>query len=250
MRSLFKSVRLSALPLALLAGLLLPIHADALTPFLQIQAKQWGNIYAGPNTNVQQVPREKSASIDAKSKFIVNYKNFPDWAKKDFQAAVDVWSANFASTVPITIDATWNRISSYGVLGSARPGSYFAGFDGAPDSSLWYPSALANAIAGKDLDPKQSEIIIQVNSLAEWNTTNDGLSHANQYDLESVFIHEMGHGLGFLSTDSYDAFFGYGNIEQPTPFDAKLLVHRTSLSSKRFIEFKKINVTGFPTRTL
>ena len=224
MRSLFKSVRLSALPLALLAGLLLPIHADALTPFLQIQAKQWGNIYAGPNTNVKQVPREKSASIDAKSKFIVNYKNFPDWAKKDFQAAVDVWSANFASTVPITIDATWNRISSYGVLGSARPGSYFAGFDGAPDSSLWYPSALANAIAGKDLDPKQSEIIIQVNSLAEWNTTNDGLSHANQYDLESVFIHEMGHGLGFLSTDSYDSFFGYGNIEQPTPFDAYVQV--------------------------
>jgi len=30
----------------------------------------------------------------------------------------------------------------------------------------------------------------------------------------------MGHGLGFLSTDSYDNFFGYGTIEQPTPYDA------------------------------
>jgi hypothetical protein len=30
----------------------------------------------------------------------------------------------------------------------------------------------------------------------------------------------MAHGLGFLSTDSYDTFFGYGTIEQPTPYDA------------------------------
>jgi hypothetical protein len=189
-----------------------------------VEAKQWGNIYAGPNTTEKQQPRKKVAYLEAKSKFIVNYKNFPDWAKRDFQAAVDVWSANFSSTVPITIDATWQRIASFGVLGSARPGSYFSGFNGAPDSSLWYPSALANALAGKDLDPKQSEIVIQVNSLAEWNTTNDGLSHVNQYDLQSVFIHEMGHGLGFLSTDSYDSFLGYGSIDQPTPFDAYVQV--------------------------
>jgi Fibronectin type III domain len=224
MRSHFqRGIRATTL-LALILGLLTPIQAQAISPFLQREATQWGSIYAGPNTNVKQAPREKVSYIEAKSKFIVNYKNFPEWAKRDFQAAVDVWSANFSSTVPITIDATWTRISSFGVLGSARPGSYFAGFDNAPDSSLWYPSALANALNGKDLDPKQSEIIIQVNSLAEWNTRNDGISHQNEYDLESVFIHEMGHGLGFLSTDSYDTFFGYGTIDQPTPFDAYVQV--------------------------
>jgi hypothetical protein len=30
----------------------------------------------------------------------------------------------------------------------------------------------------------------------------------------------MAHGLGFLSTDSYDGFFGYGSIDQPTAYDA------------------------------
>jgi len=224
MSSLLKRNTRVGLLLALIAGLLVPVQADAISPFLQRPATQWGNVYAGPNTNVKQIAREKVAYIEAKSKFVINFKNFPEWAKKDFQAAVDVWSANFSSSVPITIDATWTRITAFGVLGSARPGSYFAGFDKAPDSSLWYPSALANALAGKDLDSKQSEIVIQVNSLAEWNTRNDGLSHPNEYDLESVFIHEMGHGLGFLSTDSYDSFYGYGSIDQPTPFDAYVQV--------------------------
>ena len=154
MRSHFqRGIRATTL-LALIVGLLTPIQAQAISQFLQREATQWGNIYAGPNTNVKQTPRGKVANIEAKSKFIINYKNFPEWAKRDFQAAVDVWSANFSSAVPITIDATWQRIASFGVLGSARPGSYFSGFNGAPDSSLWYPSALANALAGKDLDPK------------------------------------------------------------------------------------------------
>ncbi len=224
MSSLMKRTTRGVLGIVLVAGLLAPIQAQALSPFLQRDAKQWGHVYAGPTTKVKQSPREKVANVEAKSKFIVNYKNFPEWAKRDFQGAVDIWSAHFSSSVPITIDATWTRISAFGVLGSARPGSYFASFDGAPDSSLWYPSALANALAKKDLDPKQSEIVIQVNSLAEWNTRNDGLSYPNQYDLQSVFLHEMGHGLGFLSTDSYDSFFGYGSIDQPTPFDAYVQV--------------------------
>jgi hypothetical protein len=224
MSSPMKRTTRGALILALFASVVSPPQAEALSPFLQREATQWGYVYAGPNTTIKQSPREKVAYIESKSKFVVNYKNFPEWAKKDFQAAVDIWSANFSSSVPVTIDATWTRIGTFGVLGSARPGSYFSGFDKAPDSSLWYPSALANALAGKDLDTRQSEIIIQVNSLAEWNTRNDGLSHPNEYDLQSVFLHEMGHGLGFLSTDSYDTFFGYGSIEQPTPFDAYVQV--------------------------
>ena len=36
----------------------------------------------------------------------------------------------------------------------------------------------------------------------------------------NTMFHEVAHGLGFLSTDSYDQFFGYGTIEQPTPYNA------------------------------
>lgn len=206
--------------LVTLLALLSPVQSHALSQFKEISSTVWGYTYAGKSTTTTQTRPPKVAHVEQKSKFQVNYKNFPDWAKKDFQAAVDIWGANFASAVPITIDASWGRSASFGVLGSARPGNYFSGFDGAPDQSLWYPSALANALAGKDLDPENPEMVIQVNSMATWNTRNDGAPHANEYDLESVFLHEMAHGLGFLSTDSYDTFFGYGTIEQPTPFDA------------------------------
>ena len=114
------------------------------------------------------------------------------------------------------------RSSSWGVLGSARPGSFFSAFSGAPDPSLWYASALANALAGKDLDKANPEIVIQVNSAAAWNTRGDGVPTNNEYDLQSVFLHEIGHGLGFLSNDAYDPFFGLGSLDQPTPFDAYL----------------------------
>ncbi len=215
-----KQVRASFLSFLVALTILTPLRAEAVSPFLQRPATQWGHVYATGENSFQQVENPKVAHAEAKSTFNVTYKNFPDWAKSDFKAAVDVWAANFQSDVPINIEATWMRIGSNSILGSARPGSYFAGFKGAPDSGLWYPSALANALAGRDLDPTQSEMVIQVNSTAQWNTSNDGLSHFNQYDLESVFIHEMGHGLGFLSTDSVDTFFGIGTIEQPTPFDA------------------------------
>jgi hypothetical protein len=213
------SLRLISALVTLLA-LLTPIQSHALSNFKVAPSTVWGHTFAGKTSGTTQTRPPKVAHLDQKSKFQINYKNFPEWAKKDFQAAVDIWGANFASNVTITIDASWGRSASFGVLGSARPGNYYSGFDGAPDASLWYPSALANALAGKDLDPQNAEMIIQVNSIATWNTRNDGAPRSNEYDLESVFLHEMAHGLGFLSTDSYDSFFGYGTIEQPTPFDA------------------------------
>ena len=210
-----------ALAGALILALLTAPAAPALT-FKQIPATTWGHIYAGTQPSSTQSAPTKSKNLEVKSKFSVKYNNFPEWAKKEVQASIDVWSANFKSSVVVSVDASWGRSSSWGVLGSARPGSFFSAFSGAPDPSLWYSSALANALAGKDLDKANPEIIIQVNSAAPWNTRGDGVPTSNEYDLQSVFLHEIGHGLGFLSNDAYDPFFGLGSLDQPTPFDAYL----------------------------
>ncbi len=210
-----------ALAGALILALLAAPAAPALT-FKQIPATTWGHIYAGTQPASTQSAPTKSKNLEIKSKFSVKYNNFPEWAKKEVQASIDVWSANFKSPVVVSVDASWGRSSSWGVLGSARPGSFFSAFSGAPDPSLWYASALANALAGKDLDKANPEIVIQVNSAAAWNTRGDGVPTNNEYDLQSVFLHEIGHGLGFLSNDAYDPFFGLGSLDQPTPFDAYL----------------------------
>ena len=204
--------------IALLATLTPSASAQSL--YRYAPATQWGYIYAGPAANSTSGAVPKTANLEKQSTINVNYNNFPDWAKKELQSAVDIWAENFQSKVAITIDATWSSSQSISVLGSARPGGYFAGFSGAPDSSLWYPSALANALAGKDLDIRSAEMKINVNSRGSWNRRGDGAPTSREYDLKSVFIHEMGHGLGFLSNDSYDSYLGFGSIEQPTPFDA------------------------------
>ena len=218
LRSLKRSFAISLSFAIFIAGFV-PL-ASAQSQVLIRPATQWGNVYAAPATTGAQSPKPKVTYLEKKAKIIVKYNNFPEWTKVQVQAAVDVWAENFESKVPIYIDATWGRSSSYSILGSARPGSYFANFSGAPDPSLWYPSALANALAGKDLDGDNPEMVITVNSLASWYRGGGTGPSKSEYDLQSVIIHEMAHGLGFLSTDSYDNFFGYGSIDQPTPYDA------------------------------
>jgi len=212
--------------IALISAALISTSLFATSAQAQVRvrpANVWGHTFASnsaPAANATTPKSSPTANLEKLSKFAITYNSFPNWARTEVQAALDTWAANFKSSVEITVSATWGRSANSNVLGSARPGSYFAGFIGAPDSTLWYPSALANALAAKDLDRDNPEIIIQVNSSANWNQRGDDKPGTTEYDLESVILHEVAHGLGFLSADVYDSFFGYGSIDQPTPFDA------------------------------
>jgi hypothetical protein len=218
------STKLLIVSTLLLSGLGIPT-ANAIS-FRQMPATNWVHVLAG-NADVSSSVRANTAQLPSKnleavSKFDVTYNNFPEWAKKEVQESLDIWAANFRSSVVITVEATWERSKSENILGSARGGSYFSSFPGAPDPGLWYVSALANALSGKDLDRNNPEIIIQVNSEAPWNSRGDGKPTRTEYDLMSVFLHEVGHGLGFSSNDSYELVFGVGTLSMPTPFDAYL----------------------------
>ena len=140
------------------------------------RSRYWGQVLKSPSKSHSLTSPTQSRQLlsDAKSEWRINFTNVPEDAKKAIQKAVDIWAANFASKVPVTVDAIWERDQNSSVLGSARPGFYFNAFPGAPDDNLWYPSALANALAGKDLDSKQSEIVLKVNSSILWYTGVDG----------------------------------------------------------------------------
>ena len=216
----FKSILTS---IGLVIGVLTTPFSITTAAALEIKSApaNWGYIYAsGKTASVQTVERNYSAYLEKKSNFLVNFNTVPASAREAVQAAVDTWAANFASTVPVSVNVTWSKASSEGILAAASSKNNYANFTGAPDKTLYYASALANALAGKDLDPANPEIEITISSDAPWYLGVDGKCPPRSYDLQSVILHEMAHGLGFISGSYYDELSGLGRILQPTPFDA------------------------------
>lgn len=203
---------------ALLAPLPAPAQALPANDMRSVAVSTWANLYAGASNGTPTASPAPKATA-AKSTFVVNYSvNFPTSAKTAFDKAVEIWSANFASTVPITIDASWTRLSP-GVLGSAKPTRLYTNFENSPSRDLWYTGAMANAIAGRDLDSTANDITANFSSSAPWSFNTSATPQRGYYDFVTVVLHELGHGLGFLST-SYLNPTGTAILEQPTPFDA------------------------------
>ena len=187
----------------------------------------WVYFYADGSSDKQIVkdPIPRTYAVDkslVKSSFKVDFTTTPSTYHAAINAAVDVWSQNFVSQVPVKIKVLWERQSNAEILASASPGKFHNNFKNIPDNDLWYASALADAIAGEDIEPAIEEVSISINSTngPMFYLGTDGNCPSNKYDLVSMILHEMGHGLGFLSNADYDDLYGYGSIQQPTPFDA------------------------------
>lgn len=145
----------------------------------------------------------------ATATFEVEYIGFSTQAQTAFQEAVNIWSVLIQSPVKIKIRAYWRPLGT-NVLGSAIWGNAFANFPNAQKLNTFYPVALAEKIAGKDLNhPDSVDIFANFSSEASWYYGTSGLPPSGTTDLVSVVLHEIGHGLGF--TDSYDVESGQGS---------------------------------------
>jgi hypothetical protein len=137
--------------------------------------------------------------------FEVEYEGFTPEAEAAFQAAVDVWSTLIASPVVIKIKATWEPLGPR-VLGSAGAPFVYMGFSGAPDPEAWYPSPLADSLHGSNLGlGVAADILASFNSNNEdWYFGTDGETPNGSWDLMSVVMHEIAHGLGFAGSATVD----------------------------------------------
>jgi hypothetical protein len=133
---------------------------------------------------------------------------FPSGAQTSFSAAASIWGNIIQSAVPITIRACWANLGSSSILGYSGGGPLERDFTGAPRALTWYSGSLANALAGSDLDPSYFDMHITYNLNFSWYYGTDGNTPAGQYDLMSVVLHEIAHGLNFSGSMSYSAGSG------------------------------------------
>jgi hypothetical protein len=133
-----------------------------------------------------------------------------------FLKVAETWGNRLKSDVAIRVLASFSplRCTSTGaVLGSAGPYNVFIDVPNAEKQGTWYPAALANKLAGTELETNpdpfvSSDISARFNGDLGKPGCLDGFTFylgldnkegPDQVDLLVTALHEFGHGLGFLS---------------------------------------------------
>ena len=152
-----------------------------------------------------------------------------------FQYAANIWGAILNSNSTILVRATWEPLtcsSTTAVLGAAGSDDIFRNFSGAQFANTWYSAALANALAGTDIDPDH-----EINARFNINLGTPGCldnspfylgldgNHGAAVDLVGVVLHELSHGLGFQTFTN--AITGAQNAGVPSIYDRFLFDNTT-----------------------
>jgi len=129
--------------------------------------------------------------------FITEYlNNFPPPAQVAFARALNTWANALNSAVEVQVSAIWG-VELPGDLTAICIPNLIENFPNAPVRDTWYPSSLADKVAGQDLQPNEPDLAVFFGNNPTWYT-GAGNPPANQIDLESVALHELCHGLGFV----------------------------------------------------
>ena len=131
-----------------------------------------------------------------------------------FKYAAAFWEGQIDSPVEIVVRAKFEALTcsaTSATLGSAGTRYIFSDFKGAPLAKTWYSSALANKLAGEELNPAGTDdtgedisarftTALDDGSCAfprKWYYGLDASPTAGTTDFATVIIHELAHGLGF-----------------------------------------------------
>lgn len=225
----------------LVLGLILLAPVWLLAQAKKDQIRSWkpskGTVcYMGSGNVFTSVPAPKAfrslTNGDSRTKATANievtYDGFSPEAEAAFQYAVEIWESLIVSDVPIRVLARWAPLGT-NVLGGASPGTYYTNFEEAPRKMVWYPVALAEKLARKDLNPTTDpDIVATFNSEnSNWHFGVDSETPAGKFDMVSIVLHELGHGLGI--THAYSFENGQGIVS--SGFQDLPVVYETNLES-------------------
>ncbi|MEO1449253.1 MAG: PKD domain-containing protein [Bacteroidota bacterium] len=161
--------------------------------------------YTQADTRPVRLPPAHSSSIRSGGNatiFLTTYNGFSAAEEAAMDHALSILGQSLFNTYPITIEVIAAPLAS-GVLASTTP-VMVSGFSGAPIANTAYSIGFANNQIGCDLDPQQADMIIRINNTQSWYTGTDQNPGITEYDLVTVFLHEMLAGLGLLSSGAYD----------------------------------------------
>ncbi|WP_082063743.1 T9SS type A sorting domain-containing protein [Draconibacterium sediminis] len=181
----------------------------------------------------------KSAGA-AKAEIIVDYNGFTPEAQVAFAYAVSIWETIIESDMPIRMQANWENNLGTNVLGSCGPETYYKDFKDAPFKGRYYPVAIAEKIAKREMNGESRyDMIANFNSNVDWYYGTDMNCPDTLYDLVTVVMHEIGHGLGFTGFFFVDdaesqGAYGYYEFGDATSFD--LLVEQGAADGEQLVD--------------
>jgi len=128
------------------------------------------------------------------------------------ELAAEIWAQTLGGEAPVVVRAVTDPLGGSGssaVLASTAATTLHRNFPRAPIRDTWYAAALANQLAGTDVNGGETaEIDVTFNGDVDGATVlgsvgfyygTDGLP-GTDIDFVTIALHELGHGLGFFDT--------------------------------------------------
>jgi hypothetical protein len=198
------------------------------TSFLPLQGQKLianssvtGICYAGNKVNRIYIPPPdeffRKSGTKGGGSITIYYSGFSIQAKTAMEYAASILRTMLPADTRLTIQAGWEKLSSAGVLGQSSITSYEGGWNiDALDQNAIYPVSLAEKITGRSLnDDLQGDLQLTINSSQPWYLGTDGKTPTGKYDLVTVALHEICHGLGINDSFGINGTNGY---HYPIPY--------------------------------
>jgi hypothetical protein len=213
-------------PVLLVILLILFFFRDIEAQVLITKSPVTKKCYAGNKITKVYIPPPKGFKERLESKaggtITVSYTGFTTQSQAAVAFAVGILESMLPADTRIFVKVSWAKISDAGVLANSSITGFAGGWAiDALDPYAVYPVAVAEKIAGKSLNEDfEADIELTINSSVNWYLGTDGNTPVNRYDLVTVVIHELCHGLGFFdSMDVQNSVGTYGIGSIPLIYD-------------------------------